>query len=250
MININLFVQKLTRSKKSMNQNAPSPMPFAIMRNAHEAMRASIRLQEKYFEAEDLRSFCDEWERYLKALEVHMDMEDNAMFVLLDEVGDGAITQAGLAEEHVEDQRLASAVDTQLKNENWSALRPAWLVWKTHHLNHLEHEEKIMMPLVPQTAETPAAIARVVHDHLLKPSENLTNFDWYIGWVVQLLSEHGSTEQPPNVATRVFASALQYDCTPDEWERLRPVVKRNCTRDIWTEMVSEFGLNDEGKIVL
>jgi hypothetical protein len=92
-------------------------------------------------------------------------------------------------------------------------------------------------------------MARVVHDRLLAPSESLTNFDWYIGWVVKLLSEHGSAEHPPNVATRVFAWALQYDCTPDEWNRLRPVVKQNCTPEIWTEMASEFGLNDEGKII-
>ena len=29
-----------------MTANAPRPMPFAIMRNAHEAIRTSIRLQE------------------------------------------------------------------------------------------------------------------------------------------------------------------------------------------------------------
>jgi hypothetical protein len=225
-------------------------MPFAIMRNAHEAMRASIRLQEKNLEAEDLKGFRDEWERYRKALDVHMDMEDNAMFGLLDDVSDGAITQAGLAKEHVEDVKFSSVVDAELENEDWSALRTAWSAWKTNHLSHLEHEEKIMMPLVPKTADTPAAIARVVHDRLLAPSESLTNFDWYIGWVVKMLSEYGSTEHPPNVATRVFACALQYDCTPDEWNRLRPVVKQNCTLEIWTELVSEFGLEDEGKIVL
>ena len=232
-----------------MNQNAPRPMPFAIMRNAHEAMRASIRLQEKTLEAEDLKSFRGEWERYRKALAVHMDMEDKAMFDLLDEVGDGAIKQAGLREEHVEDARLASAVDAELEKGNGRTLRPVWSAWKANHLDHLEHEEKIMMPLVQRTAESPAAMARVVHDRLLAPSESLTNFDWYIGWVVKLLSEHGSAEHPPNVATRVFAWALQYDCTPDEWNRLRPVVKQNCTPEIWTEMASEFGLNDEGKII-
>jgi hypothetical protein len=99
-------------------------MPFAIMRNAHEAMRASIRLQEKTLEAEDLKSFRGEWERYRKALAVHMDMEDKAMFDLLDEVGDGAIKQAGLREEHVEDARLASAVDAELEKGNGRTLRP------------------------------------------------------------------------------------------------------------------------------
>lgn len=225
-------------------------MPFAIMRNAHEAMRASIRLQEKKLEAEDLEGFRDEWERYCKALEVHMYMEDQAMFSLLDDVSEGAISKAGLPEEHVNDQRLSAAVNLELETENCSAIRTAWTVWKTSHLHHLEHEEKVMMPLVPKTADTPSSIARVVHDRLLVPGETLPNFDWYIGWVVKMLSQHGSSEHPPNVATRVFASALQFDCTQDEWNRFRPVVRQNCTPEIWAELTSEFGLDGEGKVVL
>lgn len=233
-----------------MNQNAPRPMPFAIMRNAHEAMRTSIRLQGKFLEKEDMKGFRGEWERYRKALAVHMAMEDKAMFDLLDDVGDGAIAQAGLREEHTEDIRLTSAVDAELEKETLSSLSSAWSAWKTDHLHHLEHEEKVMMPLVPKTAKMPGGMARVVHDRLLAPSEHLPNFDWYVGWVVKMLSEAGSTEHPPNVATRVFAWALQNDCTPDEWNRLGPVVKQNCTPEIWLEMTSEFGLDGEGKIVL
>ena len=179
-----------------------------------------------------------------------MYMENNAMFELLDDVSDGAITQAGLPEEHDEDIELAAAVDAELANENTSVLGKAWAAWKTSHLLHLEHEEKVMMPLVPKTAETPAAIARVVHDRLLVPGETLPNFDWYIGWVVKMLSEHGSTEHSPEVATGVFALALQHDSTPEEWDHLRPVVQQNCTPEFWAEMTSKYGLDGEGKIVL
>ena len=80
--------------------------------------------------------------------------------------------------------------------------------------------------------------------------ETQTNFDWYIGWVVKMLSKHGSTEHPPNVATGVFAWALQNDSTPEEWNHLRPVVKQNCTPEIWAQMTSEFDLEGEGKIIL
>jgi hypothetical protein len=225
-------------------------MPFAIMRNAHEAMRASIRLQGESLDAGDLEGFRGEWGNYRKALAVHMAMEDTAMFDLLDEVSGGAITQAGLREEHVEDVRFASAVDAALEIRDLSALGAAWSAWKADHLHHLEHEEQVMMPLVPKTAGTPGAMARVVHDRLLAPCEHLPDFDWYIGWVVRMLSEHGSTEHPPNVATRVFAWALQTDCTADEWNRLRSVVEQNCTPEIWREMTSGFGLDGEGKIVL
>jgi len=120
---------------------------------------------------------------------------------------------------------------------------------KDDRLHHLEHEEEVMMPLTMKTAATPEARARVVHDQLLGPSESLPDFDWYTGWVVRMLSQHASAAQPPNVATRVFAWGLQHACSPSQWNRLRPIVERNCTPAIWAEMSSKFGLNGDGPIV-
>jgi hypothetical protein len=224
-------------------------MPFAIMRNAHEALRASIRLQEQKLDAGDVPTFREEWQTFQRALAVHMAMEDDFMFDLLDSISAAAITSAKIPAEHVEDMRLAAAVDAALKGADASALRAAWSAWKEDHLHHLTHEEEVMMPLTMKTAATPEARARVVHDRLLGPSEKLPNFDWYIGWVVRMLSRHGSAGQPANVATRVFAWGLQHACSPSQWSRLRPVVERNCTPEIWAELTSKFGLDRDGPIV-
>jgi Hemerythrin HHE cation binding domain len=224
-------------------------MPFAIMRNAHEALRASIRLQEQKLAADDVAGFRAEWQTYQRALAVHMGMEDNAMFGLLDDVSAGAITAAKLPEQHVADMKLAAAVDAALGAGAVAALRAAWSAWKTEHLQHLTHEEEVMMPLTMKTAATPEARARVVHDRLLGPSESLPHFDWYIGWVVHMLSRHGSAGQPANVATRVFAWGLQHACSPSQWRRLRPIVERNCAPAIWAELTSKFGLNGDGPII-
>jgi hypothetical protein len=222
-------------------------MPFAIMRNAHEALRASIGLQEQHLAAGDAVAFRDEWRTFQRALAVHMAMEDDAMFGLLDEVGAGAITAANLPAEHVEDMRLAAGVDAALGGTA-DGLRAAWSAWKDDHLHHLAHEEEVMMPLTMKTAATPEARARVVHQRLLVPAERLQDFDWYVGWVVRMLSDHGSSAQPANVATRVFAWGLQHACSPGQWNRLRPIVERNCTPAIWTELASDFGLDGEGRI--
>jgi len=190
-------------SPQAAGAEPPKPMPFAIMRNAHEALRASIRLQEQKLAAGDGSGFRDEWQNFRRALAVHMAMEDDSMFDLLDGVSAGAITSANLPAEHVEDSRLAAAVDVALGATGSSTLRAAWSAWKDDHLHHLVHEEEVMMPLTMKTGATPEARARVVHDRLLGPSEGLPNFDWYIGWVVRMLSEFGSAGQPANVATRV-----------------------------------------------
>ena len=227
----------------------PKPMPFAIMRNAHEALRASIRLQEQKLEAGDVAGFRDEWQTFQRAVAVHMAMEDDSMFELLDGVSGGAITSADLPAEHVKDAILAAAVDAALAESEANAVRAAWSAWRDDHLHHLEHEEAIMMPLTMKTAATPEARARVVHDRLLGPSEKLVNFDWYIGWVVSMLSQFGSASQPPNVATRVFAWGLQHACSPSQWNRLRPIVQKNCTAAVWSELTEKFGLDGDGPIV-
>jgi hypothetical protein len=238
-----------TTASPPASSEPPRPMPFAIMRNAHEALRASIRVQEQKLASGDTAAFREEWQRFQRALAVHMAMEDDSMFDLLDGVSAGAISAAKLPEEHLEDTRLARAVDASLGNGDSAAVRTAWSTWKEDHLHHLTHEEEIMMPLTMKTAPTPDARARIVHDRLLGPAEKLPNFDWYVGWVVGMLSTHGSAGQPANVATRVFAWGLQHACSPSQWDRLRPIVERNCTPAIWAELTSKFGLNGAGPIV-
>jgi hypothetical protein len=226
--------------------DVPKPMPFAIMRNSHEALRASIVLQQQHLASGDGGAFRAEWRSFQRALRVHMAMEDRSMFALLDEVGDGAITAAKLPEEHATDRQLAAAVDAALDDP--AALPAAWETWRADHLHHLEHEEAVMMPLTVKTAPTPAGRAQIVHDRLLTPSESLEDFDAYIGWVVRMLSDHGSAANPPKVAVRVFAWGLQHACTAAQWNRLRPIVQSNCDPMIWRELAREFGLEREGQL--
>ena len=238
----------LTPSLQPSAVETPKPMPFAIMRNAHEALRAGIRLQGRALEGADLGTFADEWKRLQRGLAVHMAMEDQAMFALLDEAGGGAISAAGLPGEHEHDRRLVAAVDAALAGGDTAALRQAWSVWHDEHLQHLEHEEAVMMPLTMKTAPTPEGRARIVHERLLTPAAELPDFDWFVGWVVLMLSAHGSSAQPPSVATRVFAWGLQHASSPPQWRRFRPIVERNCPPAMWNELVAGFGLDSDGKI--
>lgn len=226
----------------------PKPMPFAIMRSAHEALRTSIRLQGERLDAKDIAGFRDEWRTFQRAQAVHMAMEDNAMFDLLNQVGGGAISSAELPAEHAVDSKLAADVGVALARGDPGALGAAWSAWKEDHLHHLVHEEEVMIPLTLKTAATPEARARVVHERLLVPGELLPDFDWYVGWVVRMLSQHGAAGQPANVATRVFAWGLQHACSPGQWHRLRPIVEKNCTPEIWVELCTKFGLDGEGRI--
>jgi Hemerythrin HHE cation binding domain len=233
---------------RTASSETPRPMSFAILRNTHEAFRTSIRLQEQALAHGDQRGFRTEWQAFRRVLAVHVAMEDHTMFALLDEVGAGAITAAHLPDEHVAEERLAARVDAALALGNSALPYSVWAAWKERHLRHLAHEEEIVTPLTMQTAPTPQARGRIVHERVLTPTEWLPDFDWTIGWVVRRLSEFGSTAQPPRVAARVFAWGLQNACSRRQWRRLRPVVQGNCTPTIWAEMASQYGLDGEGAI--
>jgi hypothetical protein len=238
----------LIAEPRTASADTPRPMSFAILRNTHEAFRTSIRLQHEALALGDTARFTTEWRAFQRVLAVHVAMEDHTMFALLDEVGAGAITRAGLPDEHVDDERFTARVDAALAASSPALLYGTWVAWRDAHLRHLAHEEEIVTPLTMLTAPTPQARGRVVHERVLTPAEHLPDFDWAIGWVVRLLSAHGSTAQPPNVATRVFAWGLQNACSRSQWRRLRPIVHLNCSPAIWAEMASQFGLDGEGAI--
>jgi hypothetical protein len=221
------------------------------MRNVHEALRASIASQRTRLDADDLPRFSAEWSDFQRGLSVHMAMEDEAVFPLLEEVSRGAVTAAKLPDEHLEDMRLAAAVNAALAAApvDKLALRTAWTAWEADHLHHLLHEEEVMMPLTQKTAPTPEGRARVVHDRLLSSGERQPDFDWFIGWVTRSLNGYASAAMPTNAALRGFAWGLQAACSPAQWQRLRPIVRSNCSEALWTELAAALGLDRDGYIV-
>eukprot|EP00162_Nutomonas_longa_P012928 comp21332_c0_seq1/m.45846 comp21332_c0_seq1/g.45846 ORF comp21332_c0_seq1/g.45846 comp21332_c0_seq1/m.45846 type:complete len:370 (-) comp21332_c0_seq1:52-1161(-) len=220
----------------------PKPMSFAVMRNSHEAMRAAIRVMGDARDAE----FPGKWAEYQCALAVHAASEDLAMFPLLNTISAGSCDP--FAEEHQKDQALATAVDAAIASGNIDTVSAAFEAWKSYHLQHMTHEEKVMMPLTMKTGETPEQRSRVFHDAILSHMMTIPNFPWYIEWCMSFLSRFGSSEQPAAVAARVFAWGLQHACSPSQWGMLLPAVQRGSTPEIWTELVSKWGIDGPGKI--
>ena len=230
-----------------MNTQAPQPMSFAILRNTHEVFRRSIILMGDFLEKGALDEFRQEWINYQRCRKTHIAMEDDAVFLLLDNISEGAITRAGLAEEHVEDRTNATWVDDAATAEETAR---AFKHWKAYQLGHLAHEERVMGPLTMKTSETPEGRGRVVHDSLLLPALEYGDFDWYLGFVIRRLTTYGTSNQPPKVAVRVFAWGLQHASTPELWAHWKPIIQENTTDEIWIEMVDRFQIDGEGKVVL
>lgn len=223
----------------------PQPMSFAILRNTHEVFRKSIALMGEILDKGTLGEFRQEWANFRRFRATHIAMEENAVFSLLDEVGDGAITEAGLVQEHLEDNENAELVEQATSADE---VAKAFEVWKRFQLEHLAHEERVMGPLTMKTAATPAGRGKVVQKRLLLPAIAHGDFDWYLAFAIARLTAYGTAEQPPNIAVRVFAWGLQYASTPGQWNEWKKIVQENTTGKIWLEMVEQFQIDGEGKI--
>lgn len=223
----------------------PQPMSFAILRNTHEVFRKSIALMGEILDKGTLGEFRQEWANFRRFRATHIAMEENAVFSLLDEVGDGAITEAGLVQEHLEDNENAELVEQATSADE---VAKAFEVWKRFQLEHLAHEERVMGPLTMKTAATPAGRGKVVQKRLLLPAIAHGDFDWYLAFAIARLTAYGTAEQPPNIAVRVFAWGLQYASTPGQWNEWKKIVQENTTGEIWLEMVEQFQIDGEGKI--
>lgn len=230
-----------------MNKSAqsPQPMAFAILRNTHEVLRSSISLMNDLIEKGALEEFRQEFADFRRCRRTHAAMEDGAVFPLLDELSDGAITEAGLAREHEEDDFNARKVE---QAESGEELAEAYETWKAHQLDHMAHEERVMGPLTMKTAPTPQGRGQIVQEHLVLPALEHGDFDWYLAFVIERLTAYGTAQQPPEVAVRVFAWGLQHAATPAQWASWKKIVQDSTSAEIWRMMVEQFQIDADGKI--
>lgn len=209
---------------------APSPvMSWAVLRNSHEAIRHALA------SLADTASppFASVWAEYVRFIRVHSEIEDHAVFPYLNSIQAGSCSS--LAGEHERDVDLARAVDDAFAAERVAEAERLTRVsaYREFMLAHLAAEEKIMMPLTQRSGATPAERSMAFFVNVLAVTHAVQDFDWSLGWVIGLLSRKGSTEQPPLVATRVWAVGLVHACPPGLWGRLKPTLRDACAAEIW-----------------
>jgi hypothetical protein len=222
------------------------PIPFAVLRNGHEGLRAGIKELSEC--VTNPTAFDAAWQNFKRALAIHASMEDNDVFRFLDSIGDGQITREKIPDEHSMDTENIKAVDAALsaKPVNAAHLEEAFQKWRTYHLAHLEHEEKTMGPITPKTGATPDARAKAFHEKIMTPAykRDPNGLDFFIGYIVQQLSTRGSTANPPEVAVRVFVHGLKAASNAEQWHRYLPTIKAQCSPKIYEQMRIEYHIED------
>jgi hypothetical protein len=224
-----------------MAQEQPRPMVFAVMRNTHEAFRMAMK--EMNESLSDKAQFESKWNPFKQALKVHMALEENTMFPILNASNSNVTTP--LSVEHDDDAKQISAVDDALAAGGGAGLQAAYATWHEAHLKHLTHEEDIMMPLLPKLVEappTPKKLGAVMHKILA--NESMEHLNFLVKYTVGLLTRHGSTTNDAATATRVFVWGLQYSSSDEQWAVWSPIIKQATTEAIWNEMVDKFKVDE------
>ena len=226
-------------------------LAFALMRSSHESLRAAVKeMAALASDPSQTGALRQKFVEYSRVLLVHGQMEDLNMFPLLDGVSDSPL---GLGAAHAEDDALREAVaraldsdvggDTASTGEDQqTVIKNTFDKFVTFHLDHFVTEEWLMMPLTQKVHATPQGRARAVHVHLVTPAmeRNAQEFIHYIGWCTNKLNQYGSTDQSAMTAVRVFVRALHSASSASQWAVFKPVVKSNCSEEIWNAIVSAY----------
>ena len=193
-------------------------------------------------------NFSEHWRHYQRALSVHMQLEDKGLFPLLDSVGNSAVTEARLGDEHTHDLELQEAIDKAISENNNAALKQAFEEWREDHLAHLSHEEEVMMPIIPKTGKTCIEHGQVINQRLFSVIDSMDEFDWALGWILDKLNRASGTSQPADVMVRVFVWGLHYSADDNQWQRWLPIIKTNVSQDLYQQIAHNFHIDRPGRI--
>eukprot|EP00977_Amphora_coffeiformis_P025591 scaffold20597_cov167-Amphora_coffeaeformis.AAC.5 len=141
----------------------PRPQIFAIMRNGHEVIRGCMKDIEAAIEQNDMEMAQRLWIDLQLWDNLHMKMEEGdaanhgpkGVFGILDEMDDNVSKRKGLRHHHVhlyeyeEDIRDAFAYSTDVSE----AVKVSFQAFQKENLEHLEMEEKVMMPSIMKLAK-------------------------------------------------------------------------------------------------
>lgn len=229
------------------------------MRNSHEAFRACLNVLDEFLHGspEERVKFLPIWHDYVRSMVVHMQIEDNDMFRLLDEVSKGGITRSGLLAVHPAEQLVFEQVQHILPNEDsteveWHTFRELFNRWRKVHEDHFLSEEKEMMPLTQKVASTPEARAEIVHDRIIVngKNRNINDFHFHIEFCVKYLSKYGSTSNDAFTATSAYVRGLKSASTPDEWlYEFLPIVKSACEPDVWARIKEKYNIESTDDVL-
>ena len=228
-------------------------MVFAFLRNTHEDLRGLLadltaRVQEaadaQPFDPAKVRAAREALSLYVDVLTPHMKLEDDHFFPMLNEHFGDTASKEGFYQEHVDctaaQAELAAAFAACDSPGRASALVAAVAAFVESEGKHLEHEERIMMPLtqkLPPGANGGRAYLVRPMIALLEPAQR------------ELLVKHVVAQMArrnPYRSLRMFVAAVQRTLLPEEYVALIPAIREAAGEARWAKLAAH-GMGLPGK---
>jgi hemerythrin-like domain-containing protein len=169
-----------------------SCQPFSIMRLTHEAIRAGLNELEainNQLSQDTVGNLKATFDGVKRAIELHANQEDNAFYPPL-EAKRPKLTDA-FSEEHEAEHRAFEQLSRQMNESSdresaISEVQQSMRDWITQHRAHLQHEEDILMKVLP-IAFTYVESVDVVRGILAYDLQEYEAF--HLSWVFERLKE-------------------------------------------------------------
>mmetsp|Transcript_15261 Transcript_15261/g.16936 ORF Transcript_15261/g.16936 Transcript_15261/m.16936 type:complete len:220 (+) Transcript_15261:188-847(+) len=215
-------------------------MIFALMRNGHEVIRGAMRDLNEFIENEDMQASKELWEKLMKWSAMHMKMEEGngseespvGFFHLLDKNFDKIVTKAGLSDSHHILEDMEEITTKAFADGDIAAVKSAYKSYEETNLEHLEKEEKIMMPKVMAMKKMGLPLKKYMQEELLATIIETPDFEFFVKFANEMLERH--PEGMPRV--RVFDHALWAVSTPEQWGVYDKWIKETISEKSYQEL--------------
>lgn len=222
---------------------APAPMPMAIMRNAHEAIRGAMNEIQDCLDDNDFESAKALWTKFHRFSDLHMKMEEGrkgcnakGFFGIVDEHADKAAKQAGLRHHHSSLYELEEdVVDVFTNAPDIQRAKEIYPLFREENEAHLKEEESILMPAIGKMKKAGVPIKKLILSDILPvllASED--DMEFFVRFANESLQKVDTEPDKPRV--RVFGHALWALASAEQWKEWDAWIKDTLTEDKYQEL--------------
>eukprot|EP00405_Crypthecodinium_cohnii_P014427 CAMPEP_0206459634 /NCGR_PEP_ID=MMETSP0324_2-20121206/24290_1 /ASSEMBLY_ACC=CAM_ASM_000836 /TAXON_ID=2866 /ORGANISM="Crypthecodinium cohnii, Strain Seligo" /LENGTH=260 /DNA_ID=CAMNT_0053931217 /DNA_START=68 /DNA_END=850 /DNA_ORIENTATION=- len=223
----------------------PVPQIFAIMRNGHEVIRGAMRDCTALLDKDDMEGYLKRYAEFMKWMNVHAEMEDGkegiapGFFFLLNEKFDNIAKP--LQDAHGKLHEVETKLESAHEKKDLAEIKAAWKEFAEFNEQHLLEEEKIMMPKIGALKEAGENMRELFNKFLFPLATQSPDVAFFMTFAMQVLEVHH--ENQPRC--RVFAHAVQFASTPEEWAKFHPLIKEGLSPDLYQKISTECGWSKE-----
>jgi hypothetical protein len=227
----------------------PFPVnPFAVMGTTHTAIRGWILQMEEdclatvsnFTNPTQLNKTIQSVQTLLKLINIHMQHEDDAFYIAVDNLFNGTAQKQGYRNEHVrdmEEQLILTNITNTLSMPNFTlsathAVCAEMYQFASDHEMHMVHEEQILSPL---TSKFPTGSAPAIVRYIIMTNFN-TTYDFFAATALTQLVKRSSL-----TTVGSYVAAIKRVLTPSEYMQVLPSII-NAVGSNWSALVLR-GLN-------